>query len=170
MLIALIKSKIFLKLLLRFFLNSRTSAYLRSQEPEFNESASTILPERYCFEEAGLQIADKRGYKKRYHANTHLPFFSEINSLFMKYTGNEKVMKKPGKSNVAHLMGEPAKGKVPPLIDFWSVGIDKNYLLELMVKVEDTFKRKLHYISGAVELLGFMKVKNKQELLLLRDK
>jgi len=172
MLITLITLKIRLKLLLRFFLNNRTSGYLRSLEPEFNESTDAIFLELNHFKEAGLPIADKRGYKKRYRANTFHPFFSEINSMLLKYTGIEKVIKKPGKMRDAHLIGNPDKGKASPIINLWSVGevIDKNCLLELMVKVEDAFKRKLHYLSSGIELLGFMKAKNKQGLLLLWEK
>ena len=177
MLEALITSKTRLKLLLKFFLNSDTTAYLRSLEPEFDESTNAIRQELNRFEEAGLLTADKKGNKKVYHANTGHPLFPEINSLLMKYVGIdqviEKVVKKLGKLNAVYLVGELAKGKDSPIIDLWFVGedIDKNYLLELVEKVEEILERKLRYIIiNSKELQNFLKTKNKNELLLLWEK
>ncbi|GMT45573.1 MAG: transcriptional regulator [bacterium] len=177
MLEALITSKTRLKLLLKFFLNSDTTGYLRSLEPEFDESTNAIRQELNRFEEAGLLTADKKGNKKVYHANTGHPLFPEINSLLMKYVGIdqviEKVVKKLGKLNAVYLVGELAKGKDSPIIDLWFVGetIDKNYLLELVEKVEDALERKLRYIIiNSKELQNFLKTKNKNELLLLWEK
>lgn len=172
MLEVLITSKIHLKLLRRFFPDSRISACLPLPEPEFDESADTLRQKLNRFEENGLMAADKKKFFLVYHASTQQLLFSEINDLRMKYKGIEKEVRKPGKPTDAHLVGEPAKGKGFPIIDRWFVGeaIDKNYLLELMVKVEDAFKRKLYYISSGIELLGFMKAKNKQGLLLLWEK
>ncbi len=177
MLEALITSKTRLKLLLKFFLNSDTTAYLRSLEPEFDESTNAIRQELNRFEEAGLLTADKEGNKKVYHANTQHPLFPEINSLLMKYVGIdqviEKVVKKLGKLEMVYLVGELAKGKNSPIIDLWFVGedIDKNYLLELVEKVEELLERKLRYIIiNSKELQYFLKKKNKNELLLLWKK
>jgi len=174
MLEALITSKTRLKLLLKFFLNSDTTAYLRSLEPEFDESTNAIRQELNRFEEAGLLIADKKGNKKVYHANTQHPLFPEINSLLMKYVGIDqvidKVVKKLGKLDAVFLVGELAKGKDSPLIDLWFVGeaIDKNYLLGLVEKVEHLLERKIRYIIiNNKELQDFLKLKNKSELLLL---
>ena len=174
MLEALITSKTRLKLLLKFFLNSDTTAYLRSLEPEFDESTNAIRQELNRFEEAGLLTADKKGNKKIYHANTQHPLFPEINSLLMKYVGIdqviEKVIKKLGKLDAVYLVGELAKGKDSPIIDLWFVGetIDKNYLLELVEKVEEALERKLRYIIiNSKEFQDFLKKKNKNELLLL---
>jgi len=177
MLEALITSKTRLKLLLKFFLNSDTTAYLRSLEPEFGESTNAIRQELNRFEEAGLLIAGKEGNKKVYHANTKHPLFPDINSLLMKYVGidqvMEKVVKKLGKLSAVFLVGELAKGKDSPIIDLWFVGeaIDKNYLLELVEKVEGVLERKLRYlIINNNELQDFLKTKNKNELLLLWQK
>ena len=177
MLEALITSKTRLKLLLKFFLNSDTTAYLRSLEPEFDESTNAIRQELNRFEDAGLLTADKKGNKKVYHANTQHPLFPEINSLLLKYVGIdqviEKVIKKLGKLNAVYLVGELAKGKDSPMIDLWFVGdnIDKNYLLELVEKVEEAIDRKLRYIIiKNKELQEFLKTKNKNELLLLWKK
>jgi len=177
MLEALITSKTRLKLLLKFFLNSDTTAYLRSLEPEFGASTNAIRQELNRFEKAGLLTADKEGNKKVYHANTKHPLFPEINSLLMKYVGIdqviEKVVKNLGKLTAVFLVGELAKGKDSPIIDLWFVGedIDKKYLLQLVEKAEEVLDRKLRYIIiGKKELQNFLKTKNKKELLLLWEK
>ena len=177
MLEALITSKTRLKLLLKFFLNSDTTAYLRSLEPEFDESTNAIRQELNRFENAGLLTTDRKGNKKVYHANTQHPLFPEINSLLLKYVGIdqviEKVIMKLGKLNAVYLVGELAKGKDSPIIDLWFVGenIDKNYLLELVEKVEEALERKLRYIIiNSKEFQDFLKTKHKNELLLLWQK
>ncbi len=177
MLEALITSKTRLKLLLKFFLNSDTTGYLRSLEPEFDESTNAIRQELNRFEDAGLLTADKKGNKKVYHANTKHPLFPEINSLLMKYVGIDQVLEKVvsnlGKLKAVYLVGELAKGKDSPMIDLWFVGenIDKNYLLELVEKAEEALDRKLRYIIiNSKELQDFLKTKNKNELLLLWKK
>jgi len=174
MLEALITSKTRLKLLLKFFLNSDTTGYLRSLEPEFGESTNAIRQELNRFEKAGLLATDMVGNKKVYHANTGHPLFPDINSLLMKYVGLDKVIDKVvnklGKLEMVYLVGELAKGKNSPIIDLWFVGdnIDKNYLLELVEKVEELLERKLRYlIISSKELQDFLKTKNKNELLLL---
>ncbi len=174
MLEALITSKTRLKLLLKFFLNSDATGYLRSLEPEFGESTNAIRQELNRFEKAGLLATDMVGNKKVYHANTTHPLFPDINSLLMKYVGLDKVIdkvvKKLGKLEMVYLVGELARGKNSPIIDLWFVGddIDKNYLLELVEKVEELIERKLRYlIISSKELQDFLKTKNKNELLLL---
>lgn len=176
MLEALITSKTRLKLLLKFFLNSDTTAYLRSLEPEFGESTNAIRQELNRFEEAGLLSADKKGNKKLYHANTRHPLFPEIHNLLIKYVGidqvMDKVVKKLGNLEKVYLVGELAKGKDSPIMDLWFVGdVDKNYLLELVEKAEEVLQRKLRYIIvNDKELQHFLKTKDKNELLLLWEK
>ena len=50
---ALISSKTRIKLLLKFFLNSKTTSYLRGLEAEFGESSNAIRIELNRFEKAG---------------------------------------------------------------------------------------------------------------------
>ncbi len=95
----------------------------------------------------------------------------------MKYVGLDKiierVVKKLGSLQSVYLVGELAKGNDSRIIDLWFVGddIDKSYLLELIEKVEDILERKVRYIIiGLSELDGFMKTKQKNELLLLWNK
>ncbi len=174
MLEALITSKTRIKLLLKFFLNTGSTGYLRSLEPDFGESTNAIRQELNRFEQAGLLIATTDGNKKVYHANTKHPLFPEINSLLMKYVGLDKIIDKVvrnlGQLQSVYLVGEIAKGNDSKIIDLWFVGdgIDKGYLLKLVEKVEDLLERKIRYIIiGLGELDSFLKSKTQNELLLL---
>ncbi len=174
MLEALITSKTRIKLLLKFFLNTSSTGYLRSLEPDFGESTNAIRQELIRFEQAKLLISKTDGNKKVYHANTKHPLFPEINSLLMKYVGLDKiidkVVRKLGKLQSVYLVGELAKGNDSKIIDLWFVGdgIDKGYLLELVEKVEELLARKIRYlIIGLNELDSFLKAKSQNEFLLL---
>jgi hypothetical protein len=174
MLGTLITSKTRIKLLLKFFLNSNNTAYLRSLEPEFEESTNAIRQELNRFEEANLLVSLNEGNKKMYKANTNHPLFPEINALLMKHIGLdkiiEKVVKKLGQLDAVYLVGELAKGKNSQMIDLWFVGqeIDKKYLLDLIEKAEKMIHRKIRYIIlNQNELQEFLKANGKNELLLL---
>jgi predicted transcriptional regulator len=60
----LISSKTRVKLLMKFFLNSSTTAYLRSLEEEFGESTNGIRLELNKFEKAGFIDSETQGNKK----------------------------------------------------------------------------------------------------------
>jgi DNA-binding transcriptional regulator PaaX len=60
----LISSKTRIKLLLKFFLNSNTTAYLRSLEEEFGESTNSIRIELNRFEKAGFLASHSQANKK----------------------------------------------------------------------------------------------------------
>lgn len=174
MLGTLITSKTRIKLLLKFFLNSNNTAYLRSLEPEFGESTNAIRQELNRFEDAGLLVSLSEGNKKIYKANTKHPLFPEINGLLMKHIGLdkivEKVVNKLGRLEAVYLVGEIAKGKNSKVIDLWFVGdkIDKKYLLDLMEKAEQMINRKIRYIIlDDKELQDFLNTNNKNEFLLL---
>ena len=62
----LISSKTRIKLLLKFFLNSNNTAYLRNLENEFQESTNSIRIELNRFEDAGLLIATTEGEQKKF--------------------------------------------------------------------------------------------------------
>ena len=177
MLESLITSKTRIKLLLKFFLNSGTTSYLRGLAPEFDESTNAIRHELNRFEQAGLLLAEQQGNKKIYHANTNHPLFPDINSLLMKYVGLDKIVDKVvvqlGKLDKVYLVGELAKGKNSKIIDLIFVGnnIDKNYLLELINKAEKALERKVRYIILSVqEARDFLKSKPENEVLLLWEK
>ncbi|MEO1808004.1 MAG: ArsR family transcriptional regulator, partial [Bacteroidota bacterium] len=83
----LISSKTRIKLLLKFFLNSKTTSYLRNLESEFGESTNAIRVELNKFEKAGMLNSKMEGNKKMFRANIQHPLFKEIHSIVMKYVG-----------------------------------------------------------------------------------
>jgi len=151
MLDTLITSKTRIKLLLKFFLNSKTSSYLRNLEQEFGESTNSIRLELNKFEEAGLLKTSTSGNKKVFKANTKHPMFKDIQSIMMKYTGLDKiaeqVISRLGNLEAVYLVGELAKGLDNPIIDLIFVGdIDKNYLLKLTEKAEKLIHKKVRFV------------------------
>ncbi|MEO8759425.1 MAG: ArsR family transcriptional regulator, partial [Bacteroidia bacterium] len=60
----LISSKTRMKLLMKFFINSKNTAYLRNLEEEFGESTNAIRLELNKFEKAGFIDSYSEGNKK----------------------------------------------------------------------------------------------------------
>jgi len=153
MLEELITSKTRIKLLLKFFLNSKNTAYLRNLETEFGESTNAIRVELNRFEKAGLISSETSGNKKLYKANTQHPFFSEIHSILLKYVGIdhivEEVAKQVGNLDRAFVVGDFAKGKTSKLIDIILVGESFNFdfLSKLIQKAESLTSLKIRYIT-----------------------
>jgi predicted nucleotidyltransferase len=148
MLDILITSKTRIKLLLKFFLNSKTSSYLRNLETEFGESTNSIRLELNKFEEAGLLSTRMSGNKKLFKANTKHPMFSDIQNILIKYTGIDTIMEvivsKLGAVDAVYLVGQLAKGLDSPVIDLVIVGnINKTYLLNLTEKTEKIIHKKV---------------------------
>jgi len=171
---ALITSKTRLKLLLKFFLNSSNTSYLRGLEPEFGESTNAIRIELNRFEKADLLISNTEGNKKYYQANTKHPLFPEIHKLLLKHIGLDKiidkVINKLGHLYEVYLVGDLAKGQDSKVMDLWFVGenLDKKYLMNLVGKAEELINRKIRYIIlNNTELHDFLKNKSKSELLLI---
>lgn len=151
MLTTLISSKTRIKLLLKFFLNSNTTAYLRSLESEFGESSNAIRVELNKFEDAGMLSSHMKGNKKIFQANTKHPLFKEIHNIILKYVGIdqivEEVVERLGDVEKVYLVGQFAKGIDSGIIDLVFLGnVDKNYLIELVEKVEEVINRKIRYL------------------------
>ena len=151
MLDTLITSKTRIKLLLKFFLNSRTRDYLRGLEAEIGGSSNSIRLELNKFEQAGLLKASTTGNRKVFEANTEHPFYSEINSLLRKYIGIDKiidqVISKLGDLQSVYLTGDLARGSDSNIMDLIFVGdIDRSYLVDLIDKAERLIQRKIRYV------------------------
>jgi hypothetical protein len=177
MLESLITSKTRIKLLLKFFLNSNTTSYLRGLEPEFDESTNAIRQELNRFEKAGLLLSEQQGNKKVYHANTGHPLFSDLNSLLLKHVGLDKiidkVISKLGMLDSVYLIGDLARGVNSNIIDLLFVGdnIDDSYLKELIAKVEEVLERKVKYLVLTIQgVQDFLKTKPENDVLLLWSK
>ena len=174
MLDTLITSKTRIKLLMKFFLNSNSEAYLRNLASEFGESSNAIRVELNKFEEAGLLSSKTKGNKKYFQANTRHPLFSSIHNLLLRNIGIdriiESVISEIGDLMRVYLVGDFAKGKDSAIIDLIFVGdnINTAYLLSLIQKSEKLIKRKIRYLVFAVDEVGdFLKQKDATEYLLL---
>lgn len=144
----LISSKTRIKLLLKFFLNSNNTAYLRNLEEEFQESTNSIRIELNRFEEAGLLCASIEGNKKIFKVNTTNSFFNDLHGLVKKYFGIDKIIEKIilklGDLQYAYLAGNLAKGLNDEVIELVLIGdIDKEYLSALIKKAENEVSRKV---------------------------
>lgn len=149
MLDTLITSKTRVKLLLKFFLNSNSSSYLRALEDEFNESSNAIRIELNRFEQAGLLISGLEANKKIYKANKAHPLFRDIHNILIKYVGLdhiiEKIIKKVGDIREVYLLGNFAKGLNSDVIELLVVSEDLNTVnfFNLVDKAERLINRKI---------------------------
>lgn len=151
MLETLISSKTRIKLLLKFFLNSNTTAYLRSLEGEFGESSNAIRLELNRLEGAGMLSSFLSGNKKMFQANTKHPLFNEVHNIVLKTFGLdhiiENVIERLGEVEKVYLVGKFAQGLDSSIIDLVIIGnIDKNYLIQLVERAEELVKRKIRYL------------------------
>ena len=152
MISSLITSQTRVRLLMKFFLNHRTKAYLRGLESEFGESTNAIRVELNRLESAGLLISIHEGNKKFFQANFNHPLFKDIHSIILKETGIDKVIEKViqrlGDLICVYLTGDFAKGRDSNMIELILVGsrIDREYLSRKISQAEEIVKRKVSYI------------------------
>lgn len=153
MLDTLIQSKTRLKLLLRFFLNPESSAYLRGLAQEFDESTNAVRVELNRFEEAGLIRSHKNGNKKMYQVNTGFPMFNELQKIAFKHFGIDQiivqVIEKLGEVESVYLTGDLARGLDSKVVDVTLIGtdIDNSYLARLVEKAEELIGRKIRTLT-----------------------
>lgn len=148
----LISSKTRIKLLLKFFLNSNATSYLRNLEDEFGESTNAIRLELNKFEEAKMLTSNQEGKKKIFRVNTSHPLFGELHNIVLKYVGLDKivehVIQRLGSLEKVYLTGSLSRGIDGNIIDLVFVGdIDKIYLAELIEKAEAKMHRRIRYIA-----------------------
>ena len=163
----LISSKTRVKLLLKFFLNSETTGYLRGLESEFGESSNSIRLELNRLEEAGMLTSNLQGNKKFFKSNTQHPLYKEVHNILLKYIGFDQiiegVVERLGDVQKVFVTGEFAKGIDSQIIDLVFIGdIDKEYLVRLIGRTEPLIKRKIRYIAYSTEeetIIDWSKVK-----------
>ncbi len=148
---ALITSKTRIRLLVKFFLNPATTAYLRELSEEFGESTNGIRVELNRMAKAGILETQANGKTVLYRAQKSHPLFAEISGLVAKYMGMDKIVDdvigKLGKLDAAYLTGDYAKGKDSGIVDLVLVGdVDKSYLLNLIEKAEAMIDRKIRFL------------------------
>lgn len=147
----LISSKTRIKLLLKFFLNSNTTAYLRGLEEEFGESTNSIRIELNRFEKAGFLASHSQANKKVFKVNTRHPLFKDINSIVLKLVGLDHVidyvLQRVGNLEKVYLIGSLSQGKDSEVIDLVLVGdINEVFLKDLIAKAEKKIHKTIHYI------------------------
>lgn len=177
MLDALITSKTRIKLLLKFFLNSSSEAYLRNLEDEFGDSSNAIRVELNKLENAGLLCSRTDGNKKLFRANQEHPLFSNIHSLLRKHLGFDQIIDKVvsnlGDIQKVFLVGKFAKGQDTDIIDliFMGEGINRNYLVDLIEKAEKLISRKIRYLLlNPGEMNKYLEQRPSTDFLLLWEK
>lgn len=168
MLESLITSKTRIKLMLKFFLNPQSKAYLRGLAQELGESTNGVRVELNRLTKAGLLAAERNGRTIVYRANTQHSLFSDLHNLVIKYTGIdqlvESIITHLGNVEYAFLTGDYARGIDSGIIDLVIVGdIDKGYLNFLTEKAETLIKRKIRCLVLTEEEFKLYKKKLDRE-------
>ncbi|EKD51202.1 MAG: hypothetical protein ACD_62C00312G0001 [uncultured bacterium] len=147
MLDAIITSKSRVKVLLKFFLNPGVKAYLREMSTEFGDSTNSVRVELNRLVEAKLLKIQKDGRNIYYSANMEHPLYPEINTIFRKVTGVDKIyewISSIGNLEQAYITGDYAKGIDGGIIDIILVGdIDKKSVFEMVERTEQFIGRKI---------------------------
>ncbi|MFO7558723.1 MAG: winged helix-turn-helix domain-containing protein [Desulfobacterales bacterium] len=169
----LISSKTRIKLLVRLFLNPKTSSYLRELSKEFNLSTNAVREELNQLTKTDLLTVQKNGRQVYYSANQKHPLFPELRSMISKVVGIDQVIdgivNRLGKLERAYLMGDYAEGKDTGIIDLLLVGeIDPYHLNDLSRKTERYIKRKIRpLVLSGKEYKELMPRLEKKALLLI---
>ena len=148
MLDSLITSKTRIKLLLKFFLNPGTCAYLRGLATEFGESTNAIRVELNRLTDAKLLKSIHSGRTVEYRANKEHSLFEDIQNVVKKVVGIdtlvEELAEKLGDIQSAYVIGDYAKGIDSGLIDLVLLGnvVDVK-LKQITDKTEDLIHRKI---------------------------
>ena len=148
MLDTLITSKTRVKLLMKFFLNPGTRAYLRELASEFGESTNSVRVELNRLSKAKIISAENVGRTIEYHANAEHSLFNELQSLVRKFAGVDKLIeslvKRLGDVNTAYLVGDYARGIDSGLIDIILIGnINKMELDRIAERRSKDISRKI---------------------------
>lgn len=149
MLDALITSKTRLKLLIKFFVSSKNTGYLRGIAEEFDESTNAVRKELNQLTEAGFLARNQQQKKILYQANVAHPLFTPLQRLVHSFLGLDKVidqvMERAGDVEQVILTGAYAKGQESDTIDVVVLGtaINSAYLLQLAEKTSPLIKKKV---------------------------
>ena len=144
----LISSKTRIKLLVRFFFNPMTRAYLRELAKDFNVSTNAVREELNQLTKTNLLKSEKNGRSVYYKANQDHPLFPELRSMVTKVMGVDQVIdsivQRLGNLEMAFLIDDYAQGKDIGIIDLLLIGdIDQYHLNDLSRKTERYIKRKI---------------------------
>jgi DNA-binding transcriptional ArsR family regulator len=168
----LISSKTRINLLMRFFFNPGTKAYLRELSKDLNVSTNAVREELNQLTKTKLLTSEKDGRNVLYTANTDHPLFPELRSMVGKVMGLDQVIEsiltRLGDLEKAYIIDDYAEGKDTGIIDLVLVGnIDQYHLNDLSRKTERYIKRKIRsLVMTREEFNDFMpKLKNRPNFL-----
>lgn len=135
-------------MLLKFFINSNSTAYLRGLAEEFGESTNAIRHELNNLSKAGYLVSGENGRTIEYRANTSHPLFPEIKSLVHKYLGIDQIIEnivtKLGDLRSAYIIGDYAEGRDTGTIEVLLVGtVDEPFLSKLVEKAKGLIHREI---------------------------
>lgn len=139
-------------MLLKFFSNSSSQAYLREMAKEFGESTNAIRCELNNLTEAGYLVTEEKGRSIYYSANQKHPLYNEIKTLIHKYLGIDriiddvinKMITRLGELRLAFITGDYAEGRDSGIVDLVIVGeIDEAYFKQCVEKVEKLINRRI---------------------------
>jgi len=144
----LISSKTRINLLVRFFFNPGTKAYLRELAKEFQVSTNAVREELNQLTQTKLLTSEKEGRNVLYTANQRHPLFPELKSMVSKVIGLDQVVEsilaRLGDLEKAYIIDDYAEGKDTGIIDLALVGnIDHYHLNDLSRKTERYINRKI---------------------------
>ena len=148
MLESLITSKTRIRLLLKFFLNPETRAYLRELANEFGESSNGIRVELNRLADAKLLKTEPNGRTVVYRANTEHTLFNDLQSLVRKYVGVDRLVEdlvgELGEVEAAYITGDYARGVDSGLIDLVLIGrVNQKALDKAIDKTTQFIHRKI---------------------------
>ena len=148
MLDTLITSKTRVRLLVKFFSNPETTAYLREIAEEFGESTNSVRIELNRLSDAGLLNSKPDGRTITYQANKAHPLFHEISQIVSKTLGLDQlvisIIDRLGNLELAFITGDYANGIDSGIIDLVLVGdVDSTLVTQLSKKIEQKIKRKI---------------------------
>ena len=152
MLEGLITSKTRVKLLIRFFLNPESTAYLRELATEFGVSPNGIREELRHLEQAHLLLSEKKGRQVHFRANQSHPLFPDLRTMVHKALGINRILdsilNRLGHLEAAYLIDDYALGRDTGVIDILLVGeIDPYHLTDLTKKTERYIERKIRTLA-----------------------
>ena len=164
MLNTLITSKTRINLLLKFFLNPGTKAYLRELAKEFGESTNAIRVELNRLSDAKLLQSTNLGRKVIYRANSKHSLFSDIQSVVRKYVGLDRlvedVVNRLGSIDAAYVVGDYARGIDSGLIDIVLIGtVDPDTLENYIIKTGNLIDRKIRPLVVDIEEFKKLRVR-----------
>ena len=150
---------------MKFFLNSKNTAYLRNLEEEFGESTNGIRLELNKFEKAGFLTSSKEGNKKLFTVNTKHPFYKDLNKIILKMTGLnyviDYILQRIGDLEKVYLVGKLSQGQHTDIVDLVLVGnnLNKPFLLEQIEKAEKKINKKIKYVHYTTAEFDLDKIK-----------